>query len=206
MQRAKIEAYCELNDLHLVEIVEDAGISAKDIKGRPGFRRALDMVYAGNAEALVVWKLDRAFRSTQDALAVAEEFNRNGKGLHSITEKLDTTSAIGEFFFTLMASLAQMERKLIGERTSAALQRKKEKGERVGQIPFGFQLTDDGVQLEPDLDEQNVIEAIHSFKNEGMSHRAIARTLNQTGLRTKAGMSWTHVQVGRVVRQMKAAA
>jgi site-specific DNA recombinase len=123
MQAAKIRAYCELNDLALTEIIEDAGISAKNMTGRPGFQKALAAVFSGQADELVVYKLDRAFRSTRDALDVAEALNKKAKGLHSITEKLDTTSAIGEFFFTLMASLAQMERKLIGERTAAALAR-----------------------------------------------------------------------------------
>jgi len=171
MQRAKIEAYAALNDLVLTEIVEDAGLSAKNISGRPGFQTALDALYSGRADSLIVWKLDRAFRSTQDALSVAEKLNRQGKALVSICEKLDTTSAIGEFFFTLMASLAQMERKLIGERTRAALQSKKARSERVGQIPFGWKLESDGKGLVPDDREQEIISRIHSLKGKSYSFR-----------------------------------
>ena len=201
MQRSKVKAYCELNDLDLVAILEDAGISAKNISGRPGFQQALDMLYSNQADALVVWKLDRAFRSTQDALTVAERLNKQGKALVSICEKLDTTSAIGEFFFTLMASLAQMERRLIGERTAAALQSKKSRGERVGEIPYGYCLADDGVHLVPCDDEQKIISRIYSLKDDGCSFRAIAQRLNDDGHPTKKGGAWSHVQVSMIYKR-----
>ncbi len=201
MQIAKIRAYAELNDIDLLGIKEDAGISAKNITGRPGFQDALNMVYSGEADALVVWKLDRAFRSTQDALSVAEKLNKAGRALVSICEKLDTTSAIGEFFFCLMASLAQMERKIIGERTASALQSKRAKGERVGEIPFGYTLADDGVHLVEDATEQEIIERIHALKAKGHSFRQIAAELNREGYVTKKRCAWTHRQVSRILKE-----
>ncbi len=201
MQVSKIKSYCDLNDLDLMDIREDAGISAKNISGRPGFQEALNMVYSGEADALVVWKLDRAFRSTQDALSVAEKLNKAGRALVSICEKLDTTSAVGEFFFTLMASLAQMERRLIGERTAAALQSKKAKGERVGEIPFGYALADDGVHLVEDATEQEIIQRVHSLKADGFSLRAIARELNRDGYKTKKGHDWNAMQISRILKR-----
>jgi DNA invertase Pin-like site-specific DNA recombinase len=81
MQTEKIQAYCQLNDMELIEVIEDAGISAKSIAARPGFQAALDIVFSGQADALVVFKLDRAFRSTQDALQTAERMNGKGKAL-----------------------------------------------------------------------------------------------------------------------------
>jgi DNA invertase Pin-like site-specific DNA recombinase len=202
MQAEKIETYCKLNDLELIEIVEDAGISAKNISGRPGFQRCLDMIFTGEAEGLVVWKLDRAFRSTQDALVTAESLTGKKKALISISEQLDTTSAIGGFFFTLMASLAEMERKLVGERTKAALQSKKSKGERVGRIPLGYSLSDDGVHLLEDPEEQETIRMILELKRSSdLSFNGIAQTLNAQGRCTKQGNKWTHVQVSRVIRQ-----
>ncbi len=169
MQDAKIHAYCHLNDLDLIGIVEDAGISAKNIHGRPGFQQALDMVFGGRADALVVWKLDRAFRSTQDALTVAEKLNKRGKALVSIGEKLDTTSAIGEFFFTLMASLAQMERKIVGERTRAALAQKRCRGEKTGgSLPYGF-IADEHGKLAEHPEEQSVVSRIRRYRAQGYS-------------------------------------
>ncbi len=204
MQRAKIRAYAELNDMALVEIIEDAGISAKNISGRPGFQRPLDTIYKGEADGLLVWKLDRAFRSTQDALTVAEKLNKRGKALISICEKLDSSSAIGEFFYSLMASLAQMERKLIGERTKAALQSMKAAGERVGEIPFGYVLALDGKHLDKDLAEQEVIGRIRNLKALGHSFRVIAADLNRDGYRTKKDADWTHRQIARIYGRIAA--
>ena len=199
MQAAKIRAYCELNDLTLLEIIEDAGISAKNMTGRPGFQKALATVFSGKADALVVYKLDRAFRSTRDALDVAEDLNKGGKSLHSITEKLDTTSAIGEFFFTLMASLAQMERKLIGERTAAALAQKRANGEKTGgQCPYGFRSVDG--KLVPDVAEQSVINLIQSFRAAGESTRSIARRLHEEGFTTRKGTPFSQNQVFRILK------
>lgn len=197
MQQDKIRAYCNLNDLELVQIVSDKGISAKNIKGRPGFQRALDLIFSGKAHGIVVWKLDRAFRSTQDALAVAERMNKKGKTLHSICEKLDTSSAIGEFFFTLMASLAQMERRLIGERTSAVLQAKKARGECVGTVPYGMERLGTKL-LAKNPAEQQTIETIAVMRDQGRSWNSIATMLNDTGVPSKRGGRWDHTSVKRV--------
>ena len=98
MQSDKIRAYCSLNDVELVAIIEDRGISAKNITGRPGFQEALTRVYSGEADCLIVWKLDRAFRSTRDALTVAETLTKKGRALVSITEKLDTSTGYRRVF------------------------------------------------------------------------------------------------------------
>ena len=94
-------------------------------------------------DAIIIVKLDRMFRCTVDALNTAQDFDRRGVALHSIHESLDTQSAMGKFFFTLTAALAEMERGLIGERTKAALARKKERGEKTGGcVPYGYDILD----------------------------------------------------------------
>lgn len=196
MQTNKIEAYCALNDLELVEIITDAGISAKNISGRPGMKKALDMVLNGNVDGLVAYKLDRMFRSTIDALNVAEQFRKSGKCLMSICEKLDTSSALGEFFFSLMASLAQMERRLTAERTLDVFQSKRDKGEFVGKPKYGF--TPEGKNLVSDAEQQVVIQQVKNMSG-SMSYRAIAKSLNEQGILTKQAKCWTHKQVSAIL-------
>jgi len=198
IQTAKIRQYCTLNDMALVEIIEDA-VSAKNIKGRPGFQKSLSMVFSGKADALVVYKLDRAFRSTRDALDIADTLNRKGKGLHSITEKLDTTSAIGEFFFTLMASLAQMERKLIGERTAAALAQKRANGEKTGGlVPYGYRAVNG--KLETDPGEQKAIRRMKDLRRKGQSYQGVADTLTKEGILTRKGTPFRETQIIRILK------
>ena len=136
-QKSKIKQYCKLKEYELIKIVEDAGLSAKNLN-RPGVKRVLAMVKKKSLDAVVVYKLDRMFRSTVDALETTKRFDKQGIAFHSIEETLDTQSAMGRFFFTLIAALAEMERGIIGERTQAALQFKKKNGEVWGPVPYGY--------------------------------------------------------------------
>lgn len=74
-QKAKIRAYAELKDLELTEIIEDAGISAKNLR-RPGMQRVLQLARSREIKAVIVFKLDRMFRSTVDALETTQNFDR----------------------------------------------------------------------------------------------------------------------------------
>ena len=76
-QKSKIEAYCQLKDLNLSEIIEDAGISAKNLK-RPGVQRVLKLARKKQVDAVVIYKLDRIFRSTVDALETTRLFDKWG--------------------------------------------------------------------------------------------------------------------------------
>jgi len=97
--------------------------------GRPGLAKALEALREG--DTLIVWKLDRLGRSVKDLLDFAGGLNERGIGFVSLTDSIDTTTASGRFFFNVMASLAQMERELMVERTQAGLQAAREQG-RVG--------------------------------------------------------------------------
>ena len=87
---------------------------------RPGLDLALDNLRDG--DTLVVWKLDRLGRSVKDLLDFVGGLNDRGVGFISLTDSIDTTTVSGRFFFNVMASLAQMERELMVERTQAGLQ------------------------------------------------------------------------------------
>ena len=99
-QKSKIEAYFQLRDLNLSEIIEDAGISAKNLN-RKGVQRVLKLARKKEIDAIVVYKLDRIFRSTTDALETTRLFEKWGVLFHSIEETLDTQSAMGRCFVTL---------------------------------------------------------------------------------------------------------
>jgi site-specific DNA recombinase len=183
-QKSKIEAYCQLKDLNLSEIVEDAGISAKNLK-RPGVQKVLRMARKKQVDAIVVYKLDRIFRSTVDALETTKMFDKWGVSFHSIEETLDTQSAMGRFFFTLTAALAEMERRLIGERTKAALSHKRSRNEKTGgDVPYGYDLTPVGILIKNET-EQKVIRLIRNLNKDGYSLRRICKELEKEGHLTK---------------------
>lgn len=197
-QKSKIQAYATLKDLELVEVIEDAGISAKNLN-RPGIKRVLELAKTGQVQAVIVFKLDRMFRSTVDALETTKLFDKWGVSFHSINETLDTQSPMGRFFFTLTAALAEMERGIVAERTKTAMGYKKAQGQRVGAVPFGYRLTEDGKTLQAIPQEQGAIRAAKALKKVGMSLRKIACELSAQGLIARNGKNFEAMQVKRML-------
>ncbi len=185
-QRAKIEAWCQLNDFELLEVCADEGISGKRADNRPGLQEALNRVCREKA-ALVVFKLERMIRSTRDAIEIAELLRRAGADLVSLTERIDTTSPMGEFFYVLMAAMAQLERRQIGERTKAALGFMRANGQRISRFaPFGYRQSGED-QWEEDTHEQEAVRLILRLRDHGFSLRQIGAELESQGFLNRRG-------------------
>lgn len=189
-QRDKIAQYCRLNDLELTRIHCDAGASGKRADNRPELQTALAAIHRGQASALVVYRLDRLARCTIDALSIAQSLDKHGASLHSLTERLDTGSAMGRFFFTLVASLAEMERGIIAERTLAAHNHKRAANEACGHAPFGWDRVVGTAELVPNPSEQETLSRIHRWQALGLSQRKIVEHLNAEKRPTKTGGEW----------------
>src|SRR4051794_852240 len=130
-QRQAIVAECERRGWQLVGVVDDAGFSAKDLK-RPGVREALRVLEAGDAAALVVAKLDRLSRSMIDFTALMGKAQKQGWALVALDCAVDTTTPTGEAMANMIATFAQLERRLISQRTREALAIKKAAGVKLG--------------------------------------------------------------------------
>ena len=101
---------------------------------RPELARVLgDVLRAG--DTLVVWKLDRLARSLKTLIATAEALERQGVGLMSLTESIDTTTPGGMLIFHVFGAIAQFERALIRERTAAGLIEARRRGRKGGRPP-----------------------------------------------------------------------
>lgn len=202
-QEAKIRAYCLVNDLDLVAVVVDGGLSGKTTD-REGLQQVLDLVDAGDVQAVVVAKLDRLSRRVVDTLALIETIEAAGVAFHSIAEKVDTKSAIGKFFLTITAAFAEMERNTIAERTAAALAHKQSIGEHVGSVPFGFKMDRQGGQLVPVAEEAAVVARAAELRASGMTLQAIADVLNGEGIPTRRGGEWRPCTVRALVLRAEA--
>lgn len=115
-------------------LIEQAGCQIDQLAGvsRPGFNAARRACRRG--DTLVVWKLDRLGRSLLEVLTVCEELKARGVGLRIITESIDTETVMGRFMLHLLASLAELERGLIIERTKAGLASARARGRIGGRI------------------------------------------------------------------------
>lgn len=170
-----------------LEWVTDAGYSGKDLR-RPGITAALERLDAGDAQVLVVAKLDRVSRSVSDFAVLLERAKRKRWAVVSLELGIDMTTPMGELIANIMSSLAQWERRVIGERTSVALQAKKATGARLG-AP---------IRLEPDVRKR-----ILTARKKGIPLRAIAEQLNADRVPTASGAgSWHHSTVRAVLRSI----
>lgn len=110
-------------------IFEDDGFSAIHTK-RPSFSAALDAMNRG--DVLVVWKMDRAFRSLRHALDALENFETRGFEFRCLTEPIDTTTPFGKFVYQIRNVFAELERNIIRERTIAGMEAAKARGALIG--------------------------------------------------------------------------
>ncbi len=193
VQAARIRAYCEAKGWPLVDIIRDEGRSARDLH-RPGIARILELARRRNGsrscDMVVVLKLDRLTRSVKDLGTLMDEFRRLRFGFTSIQEAVDTTSATGELFFNIVASISQWERRVIGERTAAVLQYRRAHGQRVSRDPFGWRVNGDGRTLYPVPEEQASVARMTAWRAEGASLATIADRLNAEGIAPKRGAQW----------------
>jgi DNA invertase Pin-like site-specific DNA recombinase len=97
---------------------------------RKGLEEALSHLRPG--DTLVVWKLDRLGRSVKQLVDLVQELEAKGSQFRSLKDNIDTSTSTGRFFFHMMASLAQMERELIAERTKAGLEAARKLGRTGG--------------------------------------------------------------------------
>lgn len=198
-QQAKVQAYAELYDLDLVEVVVDAGASAKTLD-RPGLQKALGLLKAGKAEAMVVVKLDRLTRSVADLGRLVDTYFTEGKAaLLSVGEQIDTRSAAGRLVLNVLGAVSQWEREAIGERTSAAMRHKQTQGEYIGgHAPYGFHLTEDGDLVENPA-EQAVIQEARELRAAGLSLRKVAAELDRHGFKARNGRAFGPEQIKRMI-------
>jgi DNA invertase Pin-like site-specific DNA recombinase len=139
-------------------IHEDRASGSRD--DRPGLASCIEYLRPG--DVLVVWKLDRLGRSLPHLIDIVNDLRQRGIGFRSLTEVIDTTTAMGEFLFHVFGALAQYERSLIRERVLAGLLAAKRRG-RVGGRPRK-------------LDTER-IEAAQALLHTGMTVSAAARAV-----------------------------
>ena len=201
-QTERLISYCQNTGLQPIRVIREEPISAsKPLIMRPGGKKLLQALAEGEVNHVVAMKLDRLFRSTQDALEHVTRWDADGVVLHLVDmggSSLSTSSAMGRMMYSLLASFAEFERNLISERTAAALAHKKGKQQAYNQTPYGFQKM--GKVLTPDEAEQKVLREIFTWRHDGLSLYAIASRLNDLGVTAKKGGKW-HCETIRHILQ-----
>lgn len=182
-------------------IYRDEGYSGSNAK-RPGLLDALDALREG--DTLVVAKRDRLARDTFLALWIEKEVKRRkGRIISAAGEGTESEDPAAKLMRTIVDAFAEYERNLIGARTTAALQQKQKRGEKTGgDVPYGFQVADDGIHLHADTDEQLAVDIISELHRRGYSLRQICDELQARGIRTKRGNStWQPRVISRLIKR-----
>ncbi len=130
----ELRDYCERNNYKRVGEYCDKISGAKT--SRPELDRMLQDMREGKFEAVLVWKFDRLGRSTAHLLQVLEELKNKNIRLIATSQNIDTNTAMGKFFFTILSGFAEMEREIITERINLGLSRVKREGKKLGR-PVG---------------------------------------------------------------------
>lgn len=185
-QRASVTAECQRRGWELIGIYEDAGVSGAAIAKRPRLEAALDRLAAGDAEVLMAHRLDRVSRSVLDFHTLLARAQREGWRMALLECGLDTTTPHGEAMVGVSAVFSQLERRLISQRTSAALAAKKAAGVRLGR---------------PRSLSAAVVRRIAAERAAGASLTAIADRLNGEGVPTAQGGARWYPSTIRAVLQ-----
>ena len=133
-QLRQLRTYAKARDFTIIAAYIDHATGRNE--KRPEYQKLLDAVRKRQADIVLVWRYDRFARSTKALITALNEFRTLGVDFISYQENIDTTTPQGEMVFTIMASLAQFESALIGERTKAGMQRAREQGKRVHRPPL----------------------------------------------------------------------
>lgn len=183
-QRRAIRHAAEQRGLILTGLHEDAGRSGSNLD-RPGLTAALEAVSAGEAGGLIVAKLDRLSRSLLDFAGLMDRSRREGWALIALDLGVDTSSPQGELMASVLATFAQFERRLIGERTKAALNIKRSQGVQLGR---------------PRSISDSTIDLIRQHRASGMSYRQLAALLNAGSVPCGQGGQWWPATVQQALR------
>ena len=213
-QLDRCRAYCRASGYEVVAEHSDRMLSGARVDNRPGLESAI--VAAGQHKAvLVVYSLSRLARNTRDAIEIADRLAAAGAHLAMLDMQIDTSSSIGRCFYTILASLDQLERERIAERTSDAMLRLQADGRRMSkQPPYGWMVDPDSPRdqrsgrrtgLIENPSEQEAIPLIVELHAKGKGLRAIARHLAREGISCR-GNGFHHGRIKAILRRAESSA
>jgi DNA invertase Pin-like site-specific DNA recombinase len=203
-QRAAVEAWAAREGVQVAAWHVDQGVSGgSDLGDRPALVAALGELRALGAGVLVVAKRDRLARDVYVAATIERAVATGGARVVSADGTANGDTPADQFMRSILDAAAAYERALIRARTKAALAAKRARGERSGEVPYGFHAVEGG-RLEADEAEQAVLGVVAELRTAGLSHRAIVTELGVRGLVSRAGRPFAKTQIARMLARAAA--
>ena len=200
VQKRELVAYAQMvlgiNDY---VIFEDPGYSAKNTD-RPDYQRMMSRLRSGEFSHLLVWKIDRISRNLLDFSSMYKELKDLGITFVSKNEQFDTSNAIGEAMLKIILVFAELERNMTSERVTAVMLSRAENGQwNGGRVPYGYDWSKEGKAFSVNATEAKVVNLIYSLYEQYQSVMYVTRSLNDAGITTKAGKSWSTTGVYKIL-------
>lgn len=189
-QLDRLRLYAQAQDWTIAGEYVDEGHSGRTIK-RPAYTRMMADREAW--DTLLVLKMDRIHRNSRNFMAMMDQLTKEDKGFASVTESLDTSTAMGRFVMDIIQRIAQLESEQIGERVYVGMEQKaKSSGGSLGKpAPFGYAYGPNG-QLQVVPEERQFVEGMFQRFRDGASKKAICDWLNESGVPTRRSTAWTN--------------
>lgn len=219
-QEDRLKAFCVANDIKEYQIYRDPGYSAKDTK-RPGLEALMKHIQAGRIQNVFTVKLDRITRSISDLLELTTFFNKYSVNFVSISENIDTSTAMGRAMQSLLGIFAQLEREVTAERVATDMRHRANAGKwNGGVVPYGYTIQSrlkkfyekNGIdpikalevcpetkKIYIDPDESEIVKLIYETYLKTNSIRKTTIDLNASGARTRNGKLWSKTTIHRIL-------
>lgn len=200
-QQQACKAYALKIGCEIEQMFCDEGLSGSlSVDKRPGLLSAIAALK--NNDLLVVAKRDRLGRDALVLAMIESAVTRKGARIVSAAgEGTDSDDPSSILMRRMIDAFAEYERLIIKARVKAALKVKKDKGQRVGHIPFGYTLAGDGIHLLPDEKEQETLTQMCLLRSQGLSIRDMAQLLNKKQAFNRGDAPWNHASIFRVLRR-----
>jgi DNA invertase Pin-like site-specific DNA recombinase len=188
-QLERLQSYCEARDWIIVGKYVDDGYSGRGIK-RPAYRRMMEEL--DEWDILLVMKMDRIHRNSRNFMEMMDSLRTHDKEFVSMTESLDTSTAMGRFVVDIIQRIAQLESEQIGERVYYGMEQKAQtpierldpnKGIYLGfGHPFGYDYSNSKLKI--NKDEADVVKKIYDLYTQWYTISIIGAYLNKSKIPT----------------------
>lgn len=188
-QLDRLHKYAAAQDWIVAGEYVDEGQSGRTTK-RPEYQRML--ADRDQWDTMLVLKMDRIHRNSRNFMSMMDQLTKDDKGFASVTESLDTSTAMGRFVMDIIQRIAQLESEQIGERVYVGMDQKaKTSGGSLGKpAPFGYAYDGESILVPVEGEAPLVAEAYDRFLA-GDGKQALADWLNGQGIQTRRGRHWT---------------
>lgn len=199
-QKEKLTSYANINDWDIYDFYIDDGISGKNITDRPSINRLIEDVKSGKINNVLIYKLDRLTRSVKDLINLIELFEKHNCSFNSVTEKLDTSNAVGRMFIKIIGIFAEFERENLAERVAFGYEQKTREGNYTNCNGVnGYDYIVGSGELVVNEIEKDIVNRVFDLYLEGNSMVKIARMFNIEKVPTKRGGDWSQATIKSIL-------